>query len=578
MSREETKTDLTLYLKDDKIAVIALKGLWGTGKTFLWDEVRNVYVAPSGRNHLYASLFGLPDLGSLKLRLFQNSFGASEDAVETVQRLSKQIGGTLMRLLDKAIPGGDKGTAALSSLGGVLQSMAIDAVLKHRLVVLDDVERRSKAFQIESVLGFIDDLKRNGCRVLVLLNDDPLAREQADEWRALKEKCIDRELTLSTTPAEAAEIGLSGVVPYRALVLDTIVRAGVTNIRVIQRIDRIVSTIFDGRLALAEIIATQFVSAVVILTALNFNAVPAGPSINTVLREWRAWVANAARSDTTDEPIGDAVSAMTTFKLTRDMEFIDLAYSHITTGRHLKREFAELFDKRETAARNNRSQRVAIEYIEASLLDPTKQDSDFIQLATPYSEEWATLPADQASMIALDLERRGAPELAQQLAAAWARRWLENPMSFSSILHPTQTFHPAIRQAIVEGNARLEHKPDVLKSIRQVMSGGWNPADQSAINDASSGDVAAMLRSLNGETFPMVVHFYSNEMKQPLTSQTGERIFERGAKAFVDAASGVIREGKDPRLVELLRRHFGERLVVKPSSAPPAASAYSAPI
>ena len=158
MSREETKTDLTLYLKDDKIAVIALKGLWGTGKTFLWDEVKAVYVAPSGKIHLYASLFGLPDLGSLKLRLFQNSFGANEDAVETVQRLSRQIGGTLVRLLDKVIPGGDKGTAALSSLGGVLQSIAIDAALKQRLVVLDDVERRSKAFQIESVLGFIDDL------------------------------------------------------------------------------------------------------------------------------------------------------------------------------------------------------------------------------------------------------------------------------------------------------------------------------------------------------------------------------------------------------------------------------------
>jgi hypothetical protein len=562
MSREETKTDLTLYLKDDKISVIALKGLWGTGKTYLWDEVKEVYVAPSGRSHLYASLFGLPDLGSLKLRLFQNSFGANEDAVETVQRLSRQIGGTLVRLLNKVIPGGDKGSAALSSLGGVLQSIAIDAALKQRLVVLDDVERRNKAFQIESVLGFIDDLKRNGCRVLVLLNDDPLAREQADEWRALKEKCIDRELTLSTTPAEAAEIGLSGDVPYRVLVLDAIVRACVTNIRVIQRIDRIISAIFEGRLALADVISSQFVPAVVILTALNFNAVPAGPSIDAVLRDWRAWVANPARS-ASDKPLGDAVSTMTTFKLTRDMEFIDLTYSHINTGRHLKREFTDLFDNREAAARQSHSQRVAIEYIEASLLDPTRQDSDFVQLATQYAEAWATLPADQASMIALDLERRGAPNLAQQLAEAWAKRWLENPMPWSSMLHPAEAFHPAIRQAIVDGNARLEHKPDLLKSIRQVISGGWFPADQSAINDASLSEISTMLRSLTGETFPIVVHFYSRELKQPLTSQTNEHIFENGVKAFVDAASGIVREGKESRLVELLRRHFGERLTVK---------------
>jgi hypothetical protein len=394
----------------------------------------------------------------------------------------------------------------------------------------------------------------------VLLNDDPLAREQADEWRALKEKCIDRELTLSTTPAEAAEIGLSDDVPYRGLVLDAIVRAGVTNIRVIQRIDRIISTIFEDRLALTDVISSQFVPAVVILTALNFNAVQAGSSIDAVLRDWRTWVANAAQSSASDKPLGDAVSAMTTFKLTRDMEFIDLTYSHITTGRHLKREFTELFDKREAAAKESHSQRVATEYIDASLLDPTRQDSDFVQLATQYAEAWATLPADQASMIALDLERRGAPDLAQQLAEAWAKRWLKNPMPWFPMFHPAETFHPAIRQAIVDGNARREHKPDLLKSIRQVMTGSWFPGDQSAISDASLSEIAAMLRLLTGETFPIVVHFYSRELRQPLTSQTNERIFEKGVKAFVDAASGIVREGKEPRLVELLRRHFGERL------------------
>jgi hypothetical protein len=571
MSREETKRDLGFYLLDRKVSVIALKGLWGTGKTYLWDEIKGDVKSPSGKTHLYASLFGVPDIETLKLQLFQNSFGSHEDTARMAQAFANHVGGAVAGVLGKWVKGADKGAALLTGVGSLLQNTVIDLALKDRLVVLDDVERRGDSLKVGSVLGFIDDLKRKGCRVLVLLNEDPIASDNGTDWQTLKEKCIDREITLSVTPGEAAEIGLSEKAPYRTTVVAALERAGVTNIRVVQRIDRVVSSLFDDRQSLPDGVVDQLIPAVVMITALNFNAVPGGLPVREVIDDWREWVGGRGQSKAGKATLKGSISSMTTFNLTRDMEFIDLVHSHVTTGRRLTQEFERIFDAREEATRNSEVQKAALLYINAAVLDPAMENHEFVESAAKYAAAWARLSADVVSVIALDLETRGGGEIAREMTERWAENWQRSGAARESVYPVADGLHPRIRHALLERNAQLSLAPTLLSSILKVSSGGWYPADQVAINEATEREITETLRSLTAENFPLVVHFYASELKQPMAPQGGVPIFTKGAESFVQVVAKIIQENKERvRLIELLQKHFGEHLAgaqrVAPSS------------
>lgn len=88
MTRETTKQDLLYYLDDVRVLVIALKGLWGTGKTHLWEEVKGEFAPINGSDHLYASCFGLESVEQIKAALFQNSLGKAEGAISAAKKFS----------------------------------------------------------------------------------------------------------------------------------------------------------------------------------------------------------------------------------------------------------------------------------------------------------------------------------------------------------------------------------------------------------------------------------------------------------------------------------------------------------
>ena len=62
MSLKATKEQLVELLADDDTRVIALSGKWGTGKSYMWEEVRAASEKEKVKTALYASLFGLSSI------------------------------------------------------------------------------------------------------------------------------------------------------------------------------------------------------------------------------------------------------------------------------------------------------------------------------------------------------------------------------------------------------------------------------------------------------------------------------------------------------------------------------------
>lgn len=559
MSRETTKVDLLFYLTDPKVRVIAFKGLWGTGKTHLWDEIKSDFSAIDGNDHLYASCFGLESLEQIRNALFQNSLGRAEGTVTAAKKFSGFAIDVLEKIASKVAPGAEGAATVVGSLGSLVQSALIDKVLHSRLIVLDDIERRAKSLQVETLLGFIDLLKRSDCKILLILNEEPLEESHASDWRTLKEKCIDREITLLTTSVDAASIGLSQDMPYRAVVTDTLARLKVSNIRVIQRIDRIVKTIFGDAVSLPDGLQKSLLPATVTLTALNFNAVPSGPDVASLMNEWPAWCAQPRYFDDDRQEMSAAVAFGLHIKLTRDVEYLALLMQHILTGHRLKEQFDILFQQRREQEASNQAENAAVRYIEDTLLDPGMTNQDFIARATAHKAAWVDISADKISAIASDLEWRGAGVLAQEIAGEWARRWKESPKLWNGNLYSPDSFYPVIKDAILEGNAHFSSMPSLIDAVLKVSTGGWAPGDIMAINDATVDEVIETIYALDREHFGSFIYFYRKEIRDPIQQAGTGPLFKAGADTFLRAARRIVAEAKRPRLTELLKQHLGEQ-------------------
>jgi pantothenate kinase-related protein Tda10 len=73
MSMALTRKQLQARIADESVKVIALSGKWGTGKSFMFDQIHKSATAPEVKKALYASLFGLSTIDQIKLKLMQSS-------------------------------------------------------------------------------------------------------------------------------------------------------------------------------------------------------------------------------------------------------------------------------------------------------------------------------------------------------------------------------------------------------------------------------------------------------------------------------------------------------------------------
>ena len=274
MTLKSTKNQLIQLLVDEDNKVIALSGKWGTGKSFMWDQVKKTSKNEKVESALYASLFGVSSVDQIKLKLIQSS-AKSADAYPALFKGMKQAYQTAI----KGLEGVNKGFAALNDIG----LLVAPAMLRQKVLVLDDIERKHEKLGIEEILGFIDEFtKRHDSRVMLILNDDQL--DKRDIWNTLREKVIDQELRLTTSPSEAFEIGIKiNPSPWAANIQQNIERCGITNIRIVCKVIKTVNRIIGHRKDLSEAVLSRVIPSTVLLAAIHYKGIEGGPDFDFVL-------------------------------------------------------------------------------------------------------------------------------------------------------------------------------------------------------------------------------------------------------------------------------------------------------
>jgi hypothetical protein len=247
MSIGIAREEIRRFLATKKPEVLCITGKWGVGKTYSWSryllEARAENSVAQTR-YAYVSLFGQNSLDDLKYALFESTI--TLDQLESGPNFSSleaslHFGEKWLRRLLPFANAAPLGRAILSGAGRTLF-----LAVRDQIVCIDDLERHGKGLEVKDVLGMLSFLKeQRRCKVVLLLNDEELKGDAQKDFETQLEKVVDTRLAFVPTPREAAEIGVSAGATFRDALIAHCVTLGITNIRVIKKLEDLCERLRD---------------------------------------------------------------------------------------------------------------------------------------------------------------------------------------------------------------------------------------------------------------------------------------------------------------------------------------------
>lgn len=247
MAMENLKAEIARFLCADEDQILCLRGAWGVGKTYLWNQTLKKARDQNKlkpRMYSYVSLFGLNGLAELRMSIFQNMVeGEKVGEAPTILTLQRNIV-TITKSLGRIsafmsnLPFVSK--YAGSSLVGLNRALASFST-RNAIICLDDLERRGAALSVKDVMGLMSGLRaNNACKVVLILNDKELSSEEEKDFKLYYEKTVDISLRCAPTARESAAIALGCTEPISGLISACTLLLGITNIRVIRKLEWVV--------------------------------------------------------------------------------------------------------------------------------------------------------------------------------------------------------------------------------------------------------------------------------------------------------------------------------------------------
>jgi len=243
MTVASVRKAISVFLSTSTPQVLCIRGKWGVGKTFIWNDVFN-HAKANGKvalyHYCYVFLFGLQSVDEVRQSIFENRVSTSETQVEAsfesikenVKRLGDIAAQQASRFSSYAkIPYLDNYIANVA--GGFRQIVAL--AVRDTIICFDDFER--KKLSTKDLLGLISQVReQRRCKAVILLNEDALYGEEKEDFRRYFEKVVDIPIEFAPTPAECADIIVKGDDLLNAEIRKNAVTLGISNIRILIRV------------------------------------------------------------------------------------------------------------------------------------------------------------------------------------------------------------------------------------------------------------------------------------------------------------------------------------------------------
>ncbi|WP_372364809.1 hypothetical protein [Candidatus Uabimicrobium sp. HlEnr_7] len=243
---------LISFLEKEDRKVMILKGPWGIGKTYEWQNfISKNKDKLKQKSYSYVSLFGVNSIDKLNKLILSGSEILNEDNVRGF--FSKMLKLPITELITKH--------SALEDIAGVVEGM----LLKNYLICFDDIERRSKSFQLADFLGYVSVLvEQKDCKVVIILNEEELEDKDFEKYR---EKIVDMEIKYIPTIGD----NYRKIFGSESMYLDIFQQLNVNNIRVMKKANLAINDFAQEMSTLDSQIISKFNKQLVYYTSFYYD-------------------------------------------------------------------------------------------------------------------------------------------------------------------------------------------------------------------------------------------------------------------------------------------------------------------
>lgn len=261
MSVTLVKEQVRRFLSTDVPEVLAIKGDWGVGKTYSWEQYIEEFKSECAlKSYSYVSLFGVNSITELKQTTFLNTIDTNRiGEAPNIKGYSKKIADLIK---ETKIPYVSKYVGGIGSLINSVSQLA----MSNTIICFDDLERHSEGITIKDFMGLVSFLKeQKGCKVVLLLNEDA-GDDTFEDYKKYKEKIVDRQLHFEPTAAQCFDIMFADDFEFRSYVRDCCIVLNIKNKRVIKKVVEHINEYLEFVDGYDESIKKQVIHSTVVLS------------------------------------------------------------------------------------------------------------------------------------------------------------------------------------------------------------------------------------------------------------------------------------------------------------------------
>lgn len=553
----KTEEQLIQLLDDAENSVIALSGRWGTGKTHLWNKVKDQSNDEKVKNALYVSLFGLSSIDQVKRKLIEAAIPCV-DSHGWVPNVIKNIFKTGVEAASKHY----KALAALNNLNLLLMA---PVVLRDNVIVIDDIERKHEKLCINEILGFIDEYsKQHKTRFVLVLNDDQLSREgdQSKLWTTFREKIIDHEIKLSTTADEAFTIAIE---LKHSLYADSIKRASITcsltNIRIVMRVIKVTNQILAGH-NLDSAVLARIVPSIVLFSAIYYRGLDDGPDFKFALNVGNPDYARLA-NDRNEELSPEEERSQGWRMLMQELgilacdEFEEQLVEYLESGLLEPGSIKAILDRYVEEKDAMEAKRAAKNFLTRAFWEHRISELQLVEEAKQLPEIGGFL--DPFTVTKLDTVLTALPggeSISTAIIDAWITAFKASSPNTMNFENPfNNPIHPRIQSAIEEINETDQANTSIVDACIHILeSKGWGTLQEVALRRATATDFETAIREIDDiET----LHRFMYQMTKMRTNRASfDPHFGTATEHFVEACRTITKDSESPRLASLIQRLY----------------------
>lgn len=558
MTLKSTKDHLVLLLADQDNKVIALSGKWGTGKSHLWREVKSASKDEAVKSALYVSLFGLSDMNQIKLKVVQSALPSAEKHSAAFEKL--KIG---MEGARKVLTSLHKGFSALDELA----LLAVPSLLKEKVIVLDDIERKHDKLSIDEVLGFIDEFtQQHGARFILILNSDQLSKREV--WDTLREKVVDQELRLNTSADEAFGIAI-GLAPsqYSERIHAAVKTCGLTNIRIIRKVIKAVNRILGDRNDLSDALLSRVIPSTVLLSAINYKGIEDGPDFEFVLaqgtpNDWSLFLHKDKVPDDESKLKSKWKLLLNELDIHGCDDYEMLVIEYLQSGLFDDHDVSAIIDRyaAETDAMNARTE--ANKFIERLIWDHRLTEAELLEQAKELAPNAHLIDVYNFTSLhdAVD-ELPGGQAVAATMLGSWITAFrAKNFDDFDGDNLFGRVVHPSIQAEFNAIKANAQAKTTVFDACEFIFkNSGWGPRQEMAMKVATVADFESIIKTIHINELRQFMRRMLEMTMQPATYQPH---FGHAMDRFVEACKNIVQAPGSGRLGELIKSLFSDSKLI----------------